>query len=366
MGPYKRGKVWQMSFVYKGRRYRKSTETEDKKLAQRILDKVKGEIAENRWFEKLPGEYKGFNEMMDKYETEHVCLKASVRQYRGYIKNLRPFFGEIPIFQIAPSLINEYKMKRRNDGVGPASINRELAVLKNAFNKALKEWGWVRENPVMRISMEKEPPGRVRYLTDEEFERLLTACPEWLKPIVLTARHTGLRKGNILSLKWHQVDLFRRIITIERTKNGERLGIPLNDTLTELFKKLSKVRYIASEYVFYHPAAKKKNAKGAFNGRRYYEVKTAFLNALKKAGIQNLRFHDLRHCFASALVQRGADLYQVQRLLGHKSHAMTQRYAHLAPENLRDTVLKLDKSEAEGGSVTNQSQSQNERVSQIG
>jgi integrase len=295
----------------------------------------------------LPGEEKTFGEMMTKYLEEHVCQKASARQYRGYVKNLLQFLGDYKVMDVTPSLITQYKIKRRKDGVGPASINRELAVLKSAFNLALKQWEWVRENPVTRISMEKEPQGRVRYLTDEEFEKLLEACPEWLRPIVLTARHTGLRRENILSLEWHHVDLFRRIITIERTKNGERLGIPINETLMELFKKLSKVRYIGSEYVFYHPAAKKKNSKGAFDGRRYYEVKTAFQNALREAGIEDFRFHDLRHCFASALVQRGADLYEVQRLLGHKSHEMTQRYAHLAPENLREAVSRLDEKESE-------------------
>ncbi len=279
----------------------------------------------------------------EKYKQEHVSQKSSARQYNGYIRNLENFFEDYLVMEVTPSLVNEYKVKRRKDGVGPASINRELAVLKNAFNKAIKEWGWLKDNPMARVAMEKEPQGRVRYLTDEEFEKLLKACPGWLKPIVLTARHTGLRRENILSLKWHQVDLFRRMLTIERTKNGERLGIPLNETIMKLFKKLSKVRYIGSEYVFYHPAAKKKNSKGAFNGRRYYEMKTGFQKALKEAGIANFRFHDLRHCFASALVQKGAGLYEVQRLLGHKSSAMTQRYAHLAPENLREAVLRLDK-----------------------
>jgi integrase len=345
MGLFRRGSVWWMSFTCQGRQYRKSTETEDKKLAQKILAKINGEIVEGKWFERLPE--KTFMEMMEKYKEEHVSQKRSARQYKGYIRNLQHFFGESSLSEITPSTISEYKMKRRKNGVGPASINRELAVLKNAFNKALKEWGWVRENPVTRVSMEKEPSGRVRYLTDEEFEKLLNACPEWLRPIVLTARHTGLRRENIMSLEWHQVDLLRRVITVERTKNGERLGIPINETLMGLFKKLSKVRYIGSEYVFYHPSAKKKNAKGTFNGRRYYEVKTAFRKALNQAGIQNFRFHDLRHCFASALVQRGADLYEVQRLLGHKSQAMTQRYAHLAPENLRKAVLRLDGKKSE-------------------
>jgi integrase len=190
--------------------------------------------------------------------------------------------------------------------------------------------------------MEKEPQGRVRFLTDDEFDRLCDACPEWLKSIVLTARHTGMRKENILSLKWDQVDLFRRVITLERTKNDERLSIPINDTLMELFKRLSKIRHIQNQYVFSHPNAKKKSAKGTFNGKRYYEVKTSFQEALKKAGIKDFRFHDLRHCFASDFVQRRVDLYVVQKLLGHKSQAMTQRYSHLAPENLRDAVLKLD------------------------
>jgi integrase len=345
MGLYRRGKVWWMDDTFQGKRFRRSLETENRQLAKKIEAKIKAQLIEGKWFEKLPGEDKTYEEMMDKYEAEHVSQKRSKRQYKGYIKNLRSFFEDIPILEITPSLINDYKVKRRGDGVGPASINRELAVLKNAFNKALKEWGWLRENPVTRIPMEKEPKGRVRYLTDEEFQNLNNACAEWLKPIVLVARHTGMRKENILSLKWEQVDLFRKVIYLEHTKNGERLGIPLNETMIELFKKLSRVRHIKSSYVFCHR-----------NGRRFVEFKTSFQKALEKAGIKDFRFHDLRHCFASALVQSGVDLYQVQILLGHKTSRMAQRYSHLTPENLRDAVLKLDKSNTVEASVTNRTQ----------
>jgi len=101
--------------------------------------------------------------------------------------------------------------------------------------------------------------------------------------------------------------------------------------MVELFKRLFEVKHIKSGYVFCKP-----------NGERYVEIKSAFRVELEKAGIENFRFNDLKHCFAPALVQRGEDLYQIQRLLGHKSHTMTQRYAHLAPENLRDAVLSLD------------------------
>lgn len=366
MGLYKRGMVWWMSFTYQGQYYRKSTETGNRKLAQRIYDKVKGEVVESRWFDRLQGEDKTFKEMMDKYEAEHVSQKRSARQYKGYIKNLRSYFKDATISEITPSLINEYKVMRRKDSVGSATVNRELAVLKNAFNKALREWEWVKENPVTRIPMEKEPSGRVRFLTEKEFERLYNVCSEWLKPIVLTARHTGMRKENILSLKWNQVDLFRRVINLEQTKNDERLCIPINDTLMEVLKKLAKVRHIGSQYVFLHPNAQKRSAKGTFNGKRYYEVKTSFQKALMKAGIENFRFHDLRHCFASALVQRGVDLYLVQKLLGHKDGKMTQRYAHLASENLRDAVLKLDQAEIERNSITILSQSIEKEVNRNG
>jgi integrase len=355
MGLFKRGSTWWMRFSYKGKQIRKSTDSSDKKLAERIYHKVLGEIAEGKWFERLPGEEKTFGEMMTKYLEEHVCQKASARQYRGYIKNLLKFFGDSYVTEITPPTINEYKIKRRKDGVGPASINRELATLKNVFNKALKEWGWIRENPVTKIPMEKEPPGRVRYLDDEEFEELHSACSDWLKPIVMVARHTGMRKENILALGWVQVDLVRGEIILEHTKNGERLVIPLNDTMMELFKRLSKVRHIRSPYVFCKA-----------NGERYVEIKSGFLAALEKAGTEDFRFHDLRHCYASALIQRGQSLYTVQRLLGHKSPRMTQRYAHLTPDNLRDAVRSLDKKEPRKEFSTNLAQSEKERVSQIG
>ena len=107
-----------------------------------------------------------------------------------------------------------------------------------------------------------------RYLTDGEFESLYNACNDWLKPIVLAARHTGMRRENILSLKWNQVDLSRRIILLEHTKNNDRFGIPLNDTLTELFRGLSKLRHIRSPYVF-----------SRSDGKRYVEIKRAFQKA---------------------------------------------------------------------------------------
>ncbi len=317
-----------MRFSVNGEQVRQSTDTEDKKLAQRVYAKTKGLVAEGKWFDKLPGEEKTFKEMMDRYKAEYLPLKSHPDKYESMIKNLLAFFGDFCIKDITHSLVNQYKVT----GEGKkTSTNRELSLLRAAFNIAIKEWEWAKDNPVNKVKLWKESPGRVRYLTEEEFDKLLNECPDYLKSIVTVARHTGLRKENILSLAWSQVDLFRRLITIEHTKNNERLSIPLNETLMSLFVQLSKVRHINSPYVFCKP-----------DGSRYCFIQDEFRKTVKKVGITNFKFHDLRHCFASALVQKGVDLYQVQRLLGHKSNAMTQRYAHLSPENLREAINRLD------------------------
>ena len=149
-------------------------------------------------------------------------------------------------------------------------------------------------------------------------------------PGCLLHRHAA---RNICKLRWDQVDLFRKIIILDRTKNGDRFGIPLCEKLAEVFKSLSKVRHIRSGHVF------TRSDGSPYQGGT---VSVAFKRTCKRAGILDFRFHDLRHTFASLLVQRGVDLYRVQRLLGHRDGRMTQRYAHLAPENLREAVSVLD------------------------
>jgi len=218
MGLYLRGKVWYMAFSYRGRQYLKSTKTEDRKLAQRIYDKIKGEIAERRWFEKLPGEDKTFREMTKKFLDEHASKKASYKSYQAYTKNLLFFFGDYLLSEISPKLVNEYKIKRRNDGVKPGSINRELAVMKKAFNLAIKEWEWLKENPVSKVSMEEENNKRDRWLTDEEEQRLLEKCSPWLNELVIFALNTGMRLSEILNLTWKGIDLFRKTIVVFKSK----------------------------------------------------------------------------------------------------------------------------------------------------
>jgi integrase len=331
----KRGDNWWIDITYKGRRIRQSTGTVNQKLAGQIEAKRRTELVEGKYFDKGQGDKRTFKDMADKYMTEYAIEKApkSMSRDETSLNHLIPAFGNKYLSQITPAMIARYKVVRRAQGASASSINKELAFSKHAYNITLKDWEWVTDNPFIKIPMEKVNNGRLRYLTYEEYENLINACDSWLKPIVITAVNTGMRKGNVMGLTWQQIDLARGMILLEHTKNGERQGIPMNENVKEVFQELSQVRYIHGSFVFTYP-----------DGSQVKEtaIQRHFKRACKKAGIEDFRFHDLRHTFASWLVQSGVDLYSVQRLLGHKEFKMTQRYAHLAPENLKNAISVLN------------------------
>jgi site-specific recombinase XerD len=233
---------------------------------------------------------------------------------------------------MSPKAIADYKVKRRNEGRAPGTVNRELCLLSHAFNLAIKEW--VDFNPVARVSRERVNNQIERWLSFEEQNKLLAVSPQWLREIIIFAVNTGWRRSVILGLTWDKVDLFQKKFTILEQKNKGKDTQPFNEQVLEVLKARFKVRSIKSNLVFY-------NSEGtAWDGRN---VLRAFTAAVKEAEIAHCRFHDLRHTFATRLVQAGVDLYKVQKLLRHKSSIMTQRYAHLYSESLRDGVDTLDR-----------------------
>lgn len=342
MGLYKRNRVWWMSLNVQGKQIRRTTETSDRKLAEAIYSKVHVRLIEGKYFDHGEETERTVAELLDRYEREHIPKKASQRTLRGYLKNVRPFFGQHTLAELTPKVIVQYKAKRYQDGVKPATINRELALMKHAFNLAIKEWEWAKLNPVSRVSFEQEDNKRDRWLRQEEESRLLPACPPWVREIVTIALHTGMRMGEILSLKWDTVDLFRRTVAILHSKNGDKRTIPLNGKMFTLLKEKLKDRVSPFGLIFPSQAGTKRDGHG---------LRRAFRKALKKAKIQDFHFHDLRHTFATRLVQAGVDLYKVQKLLGHRSPVMTQRYAHHCSESLRDGVNVLERE----GAITNPS-----------
>jgi integrase len=181
-----------------------------------------------------------------------------------------------------------------------------------------------------KVKLFKVPAKRIRYLEKEEIDRLLAHCCEHLKPIVIVALHTGMRKSEILGLKWHDIDIKRNIIHLLDTKNREKREVPMNEVVQKTV--IGVLKHPDSQYVF----CKK-------DGEPYGNVRKSFFTAVTKAGIINFRFHDLRHTFASQLVMSGVDLNTVRELLGHKSLEMTLRYSHLSPDHKKRAVDILGK-----------------------
>ena len=209
--------------------------------------------------------------------------------------------------------------------------------MKHAFSLAINEWEWVKDNPVKKVSMEREPASRDRWLTYEEEERLLLSPPQWLKEIIIFAIETGCRRGEILSFLWKDVDLFKKVATIYGKKTGERRTMPLTQRALEILKEKErlrrKVRSINEDLVFTYPVGQKISI---------HALRWAFEEVLKKAKIEDFRFHDLRHTFASRLAQTGVDPYTIQKLMGHKTFTTTQRYAHHYSESLRKGIVALE------------------------
>ena len=325
-----------MSYSFRGRQVRKSTGTTRKKIADSIYFKVKTQIAEGAYLESTRGKNKTFADVAERYLKEVTPDKkpSTQRDDKFYARTLCKFFGKFYLNEITPDLITQHVLKRKKK-VGPSSINRELSFLSASLNKAYKLWGWCRENPVSKIKREKEKK-RVKYFSDEESRKISALLPEWVKPLVLLAKNTGLRLSNLVNLKWAEVHLKDRLIILdgEVMKNSETLGMPLNQIAMDVIGTLFKGRKPHHKFVFC-----KKNGE-SYTG---WGVSRAFKNACIGAGYPDYRFHDLRHDFCSKLVQSGVDLYTVKELAGHKDITTTQRYAHLSRGKLKEAVSVLEK-----------------------
>ena len=278
-----------------------------------------------------------FSELADKYlewcngrQKSFSRKKVIVKILNNYLKN--KLIQDISIEELE-IIQNDYIKTKHSINY----VNNIIKILKAMFTKAY-DWEMIDENILKRVRKVKQLKGenkRLRYLSEEEAERLISHCEPYLKPIVITALNTGMRKSEILYLTWDRVDLKNRLILLDKTKNGERREIPVNDTLYQVLSEM--VRNIKTDYVFYNPETLKP----------YYDVKKSFAGGLRKSHILDFHFHDLRHTFASRLVMSGIDLTTVKELLGHKSITMTLRYSHLASSHIQNAVKVLDNKDFE-------------------
>lgn len=249
--------------------------------------------------------------------------KASHQTNEAAVKSFLPFFSSKYLDEINLKDIESYKTFRLQV-VKPATLNRNINTLKRMFNLA-EEWGFIGESLSSKIKKVRENANRIRYLSWKEIEKLLKECKlPYLKLIVLIALNTGMRRGEILSLTWEQIDLENDFIHLEMTKNGRRRDIPINPLLHKEIKKWLDITPNKTGFLF-----------------EVKDIKKSFGSMLKRAGIKNFRFHDLRHTFASHLVMQGVDLATVSRLLGHSTIDMTMRYSHLSPDHTKRAVDKM-------------------------
>jgi len=250
---------------------------------------------------------------------DDYCLEA----------HLKPYFGKLDLREITPLDIETYRAKRLGTGVKKSTTNREMALLKKMFHLAA-DWGYCAENPVVKVKLFPERDNlKERVLSAEEETSLLAHCPPHLAPIVVFALNTGLRRGEILGLRWDQVDPAGKSVRVTRTKSGRDRSVPLNDAAAGVIRAPSRKGH--GSYVF--PSTK--------GGELMKSVAHSFARACRLAGITGLRFHDLRHTFATRLIRQGADIITVQALLGHHSVTVTQRYTHTGADEKRRAVDAL-------------------------
>lgn len=320
----KRGNTWHIDFITpSGERIRRAAGTADKTQAQELHDKLKAES----WRVQKLGEKPAYtwDEAAYKFlvETQH---KASHKDDKNRLRWVQQFLRGKVLREIDRELIGsigEIKAKEAS----PSTANRILALIRSILRKAMLDWEWLDKVP--RIRLYKEAKRRVRWLTSEQVATLLKELAPHQRDMVLFALATGLRQGNVLKLEWSQVDMVRHVCWIhaDQAKARKAIHVPLNSVaLAVLTQQDGK-----------HP-----QRVFTFRGNPVAWANTkSWQNALKRAGIEDFRWHDLRHTWASWLAQLGTPLNVLQELGGWESESMVRRYAHLAPAQLIEHSEKM-------------------------
>ena len=343
---FQRGEVWWIDYSYKGKRTRRSLKTTSKKVADLAQKSIDVQIAKEELNLSAPRKIsfvKFCERFLNWYKVQNS--KKSYQDYENLFNStIIPYFKDYYLNDISVEMIENYKIKRSKE-IKSATINKELTAIKHVFNKA-NEWDYVKENPLAKVKKLKVSQSKIRFLSIEEIDRLLNNCSDHIRPIILTAIHTGLRRSELFRLEWSDVDFERECIVVtakgeEHTKNYLNRELPMTDQLIECLKGIQ----VKGNWVF------SKDDGSRFSGW----VRKSIETARKKAGIQRFTLQSLRHTFASHLVMEGVDLPTVQKLMGHSKITTTMIYAHLAPDHLKNAIHRLGSRFKNNGTIVAQS-----------
>ena len=339
MALYKRGNLWWTRFTApNGERISQSTGTDEKKQAQEFEDHLKSEA----WRVYKLGEKprRTWRETVVRWLHEKAH-KADAKKDLGKLRWLDQYLGRFYLDEINRDVIDRIKAAKAKEA-SLSTANRYLALIRAILRMARDEWEWVDHIPAVKLY--KEPRKRIRWLTPDDAERLLTELPRHLQLMAQFSLATGLRQSNVSYLRWDQVDMERGFAWIhpDQSKSGKAINVPLNN---DALSVLQQVHGENANYCF------------VYQGKPVERTSTkAWHAALRRAGIENFRWHDLRHTWASWHAQRGTSLQELQELGGWASFEMVLRYAHLAGQHLKRVAGNVD-----GTIGTNLVQSQREK-----
>lgn len=324
MALYKRNKIYWVDINHNGSRIQRSTGTSDKLAAQEFHDKIKADSwHQTRLEEKVK---RTWMEAAVRWINESLH-KRSLSHDRFHLRWLSPFLKDKLLGEIDRDLIDRIAEAKLQTGAKAATVNRTLAVIRSILNKAANEWEWLEKAP--KIKLRQENNNRIRWLSRGEADKLISELPEHLADMTAFALATGLRQNNVKSLKWEDIDLERQHAWVhpEEAKGNRAIAVPLNSEALRVLKKREKTHPV---YVF------------SYRGKSITQVNTkAWKKALKRAGITNFRWHDLRHTWASWHVQNGTSLHELQMLGGWMSFSMVLRYAHLSSSHLQKAASRI-------------------------
>jgi integrase len=333
MALYKRGLVWWMSFSHNGGQYRRSTETEDRKMAQRIFDKLKGEIAE--------GKHHGLNidkVMFEDLKTDLVNdyilnSRKSLDRAELSLKHLGSFFDGMKIREITSNLIESYIVARKEEKASNGTINRELSALNRMFTLGARHTPPKVINPPF-VPKLKEAPPREGFFEYEEYIRLRDMLPDYLKTVLTIAHFTGMRKREILCLTWDHTNVLEKRITLRAgtTKNDQGRVIFLSGELDEVILNQKKIRdnhYPDCPYVCFREGHQIKNYQGAWHA------------ACRKSGLIGKLLHDNRRTAVRNMSRAGIPDTVTMKISGHKTRSVFDRYNITSEEDLRIAADKI-------------------------
>jgi integrase len=329
MALYQRGRIWYADYYANGERFQESTGKANKREAEKYIALRISEVERGVFV-------KPVNITLAEFSTRYIeYAKAHKRSWKRDVQmlgHLQAFFAAAKLRDITPSRVEEYQQARLKD-VAPATVNRELAVLKHGYFLA-ERWGLHQgTNPVRLVKFLRENNLKFHALSEDDERALLLASPPYLRDMILFAIHTGLRTSDIFNLEWTEVDIGQQRLKKIVKKSDRPLSLPLNDTAFGIIEARQGNQH--GPYVFYNP----------MTGDKFKDVKGALAAAVKRAGLGKITWHMFRHTFASRLTRDGVDIVTVKELLGHSNVSTTMRYAHSNDDAKRRAVQRLGSSD---------------------